>query len=309
MSRPAAWTPWNGRSRSDLDPSSGNELHPISAGASRAVSRALTCAGRGWPVFPCRPGAKEPATRHGFRDATTDQGQIRSWWERWPDANLAIATGAPGPDVLDVDDHGEAGNGYGALGRLQRAGLLGTAGAIVRTPHGGLHLYFVGSTQPSGRLADHHLDFKAAGGYVVAPPSQVDGRPYYLVRQADPRCELSWAAVLGTLEPLPLRSARAATSAIADVRGLAAWVGRLEEGNRNAGLFWAACRAVECGQPQALDEIAAAAASTGLGQHEIARTIDSARRHGARQPGRSGQADCVWRVDRTRRRVDREATP
>lgn len=309
MSRPAAWTPSNGRSRSDLDPSSGNELHPISAGASRAVSRALTCAGWGWPVFPCRPGTKEPATRHGFRDATTDQEQIRSWWERWPDANLAIATGTPGPDVLDVDDHGEAGNGYAALGRLQRARFLEGAGAVVRTPHGGLHLYFVGSTQPSGRLADHHLDFKAAGGYVVAPPSQVDGRPYYMVRQAEPRGELSWRMAAAALEPHPARSARAATRAIADARGLAGWVGRLEEGNRNAGLFWAACRAVEAGQPRALDEIAAAASSTGLGLQEIARTIDSARRYGARQPGRSGQVGCVLQVDRTRRQADREATP
>lgn len=105
---------------------------------------ALTYASRGWPVFPCRPGSKEPATAHGFRDATTDPDQIRSWWARWPDANLAIATGTAGPDVLDVDEHAPAGNGFAALLRLKGTGLLDEAGAAVRRPHGGLHPLFFG---------------------------------------------------------------------------------------------------------------------------------------------------------------------
>lgn len=29
------------------------------------------------PVFPCQPGSKEPATRHGFHDATTDPDRIQ----------------------------------------------------------------------------------------------------------------------------------------------------------------------------------------------------------------------------------------
>ena len=37
-----------------------------------ALRQALAYARRGWPVFPCLPGQKVPATRHGFRDATTD---------------------------------------------------------------------------------------------------------------------------------------------------------------------------------------------------------------------------------------------
>ena len=41
------------------------------------LGQALDYARRGWPVFPCRDGSKEPATRHGFKDATTDPGTIR----------------------------------------------------------------------------------------------------------------------------------------------------------------------------------------------------------------------------------------
>jgi len=287
MSRPVPRSRWPGRSGPVLRPSSGNGVAPVSADRNSAVGQALTCAERGWPVFPCKPGTKEPATRHGFHDAITDPDQIRSWWARLPEANLAIATGAPGPDVLDVDHHGDAGNGYSALTMLKRAGLLHNAGAVVRTPHGGLHIYFAGSSQASGRLPRRHLDFKAAGGYVVAPPSRIDGRPYYLIRHAEPAAGLSWAAVTETLDPQVGRPQRPAIAANGeDVRRLAAWVERLEEGNRNAGLFWAACRAVESGQARALDEISAAAAATGLSRQEIARTIDSARRRGGRQPGR-----------------------
>ena len=111
-------------------------------------------------------------------DAITDPDQITAWFSRHPGRNLAIATGAPGPDVLDVDQHGQAGNGYPAFRQLQQAGLLDGAATYVRTPSGGLHLYFTGTAQRCGHLPDCHLDFRSAGGYVLAPPSQVGGHPY-----------------------------------------------------------------------------------------------------------------------------------
>lgn len=274
-------------------PSFGNGFVPIAADRNRTVARGLAYADLGWPVFPCRPGTKEPATRHGFHDATPDSSQILTWWERWPDANLAIATGAPGPDVLDVDHHGTAGHGYTALLRLKGADLLDSSGMIVRTPHGGLHVYFAGSSQPSGRLPRQHLDFKAAGGYVVAPPSSVDGRPYYLVSQSEPSGGLSWDAVTGILDPQPDRPPRQALADSGDVARLAAWVERLEEGNRNAGLYWAACRAVESGQANALDGLAAAAARSGLSEREITRTIDSARRGSQHRGGRQSDREAT----------------
>jgi hypothetical protein len=56
---------------------------------------ALHYASLGWPVFPCRPGEKAPATRHGYLDATTDSRQITEWFGRHPDWNLAVATAPP----------------------------------------------------------------------------------------------------------------------------------------------------------------------------------------------------------------------
>ena len=63
----------------------------------------------GWPVFPvhsvnesgscscgrseCANAGKHPLTPNGFKDATTDPGQIRKLWEAYPDANIGVPTG------------------------------------------------------------------------------------------------------------------------------------------------------------------------------------------------------------------------
>lgn len=202
----------------------------------RLVDHALSLAEGGWPVFPCRPGGKEPATRHGFCDATTDPELIRLWWKRMPDANVAVATGTPGPDVLDVDQHGAAGNGFAALQRLKRSALLEGCGSMVATPGGGLHAYFSGSDQRSSRLSRLHLDFRSGGGYVLVPPSQVGGKPYRLLRYRPPSAGLDWSAVSRLLEPERQRSYDLPVAEPAHVGRLAGWVERLEEGNRNSGL-------------------------------------------------------------------------
>ena len=229
--------------------------------------QALTYAATGWPVFPCKPGSKEPDTAHGFKDATTDPGRIRTWWRARPDRNVAIATGAPGPDVLDVDVR-EAGSGFPAFNRAKRAGMLAGALALVRTPGGGVHAYYAGTAQPCARLPRHHLDFKAAGGYVLAPPSVVVGKPYELLdHRAGTTC-LDWRAVRQLLDP-PRRAA-ARLPADGDVTSLAAWVAGQPEGNRNAGLFWAACRIN--GDAGAAGLLVAAAVQAGLPEAEARRT-------------------------------------
>ena len=249
------------------------------------VERALAYAACGWPVFPCQPGSKQPATRHGFLDATTDPDHIRWWWRRVPGANLAIATGTPGPDVLDVDQHGAAGSGYPALNKLARAGLTRDAGAVVATPHGGLHLYYAGTGQSCGKLPAHHLDFRSRGGYVLAPPSQVDGRPYRVVRHQPQAAEISWDTAVRLLDPQRETGHRPAIREPGgDLSHLAGWVARLTEGNRNDGLFWAACRAAEADDDTVLGQLADAARQAGLGGREITATIASARRTTSRQP-------------------------
>jgi hypothetical protein len=252
------------------------------------LRQALACARCGWPVFPCLPGEKIPATAHGFRDATTGERQITVWFASHPDWNLAIATGAPGPDVLDIDQHGPAGNGYLAFGRLRGAGLVNGAAAYVRTPAGGMHAYFAGSDQHNGRLPSHHLDFRATGGYIVAPPSQVGGKPYLVISRPGGHGTLDWSAVTALLEP-QRQHEHAAPGHAADRRleQLARWVARQSEGNRNGGLYWAANRALDANPAADLSPLAAAARQAGLTEPEITRTLDSARR--TRQPDRQAE--------------------
>jgi hypothetical protein len=245
------------------------------------LRQALAYAARGWPVFPCQVGQKAPATAHGHRDATTDPAQITAWFTRNPAWNVAIATGAPGPDVLDVDDHGPAGNGYAAFARLTRAGLVDGAAAYVRTPSGGLHAYFTGSAQRNGHLAAHHLDFRSRGGYVLAPPSFVDGKPYQIIREVDADGGLDWARVTALLEPRrQIARPQPHLAPGRDLSHLARWVAAQAEGNRNAGLFWAANRALDVDPAADLSPLAAAARQAGLGEREITRTLDSARNGG-----------------------------
>ena len=241
------------------------------------LRQALAYASAGWPVFPCKPDQKTPDTVHGFKDATTDPAVIRRWWPS--SRNVAIATGAPGPDVLDVDVKPD-GSGFAAFNRLKLAALLGGARAMVRTPSGGLHVYYAGSEQGNGRLPGHHLDYRGLGGYVLAPPSVVGGKPYELLDHrggADGR--LDWSAVRRLLEPPqpPRRPGRGAGSG-----ALVAWVAALAEGNRNDGLFWAACRMAEADSPsEDLEQLVAAAVQAGLTEQEARRTVTSAARKAA----------------------------
>jgi hypothetical protein len=198
---------------------------------------------------------------------------------------VAIATGAPGPDVVDVDQHGEAGNGFAAWNRARRAGLVTGPRAIVRTPGGGMHAYFAGTDQRSGKITGQHLDFRARGGYVVAPPSAVAGRRYEVVQHQPSDATVDFAAIRGLLEPqrAPGRAQPGREGERPhDVMRLAAWVAAQPEGNRNDGLFWAASRAAEAGDTVALEAIAQAARSAGLDAREIERTIRSAQRGAAR---------------------------
>jgi len=123
----------------------------------------------GWPVLPIRPHGKEPLTSHGVRDATTDERRILHYLERWPDCNLAVATGSPGPTVLDIDRPDEAAFHLAAILRVEHPPEVTTAR--------GVHLYFRGEDR--GTVSLGYGELRGRGSYVVVPPSiHPDGVPY-----------------------------------------------------------------------------------------------------------------------------------
>ena len=151
----------------------------------------------------------------------------------------------------------------------------------MRTPSGGLHAYFRGSDQRNGHLPAHHLDFRSRGGYILAPPSQVDGKPYRVIRTVEADGGLDWAAVTALLEPRrQIARPQPHPAPGRDLSHLARWIASQQQGNRNAGLFWAANRALETDPAADLSPLAAAARQAGLDDTEITRTLNSARKTG-----------------------------
>ncbi len=174
------------------------------------VEAALGYAELGWPVFPCIPDAKEPLTKNGFKNASTMPGQIKYWWRRWPNANPAVATGAPGPDVVDIDTkHGR--DGLDLYRRAWREGHFRTPVAVIRTPSGGLHLWFNGTDQRGQAVGkSKSLELKAVGGYVLLPPAHIvvpgeggySGH-YEMIERRDIEATVDFDAVRDLLNPRP----------------------------------------------------------------------------------------------------------
>lgn len=253
-----------------------------------ATARELAVAGV--PVFPCVPGGKRPLTPRGFHDATTELDQIDAWWQRHPEANIGVPTGAAsGVVVVDVDVHAPV-DGYRAFERAHRAGLVGAWQFLVTTPSGGMHAYYPatpGEAQRSWQAARAGIDFRGDGGYILVPPSAVSTNGAavgYRVRQVTTGpCSMLDAVRLRDFldpRPTPRRPLGPGVAQEQAASRLAAWVAARSQGERNRGLFWAACRLAENSVPasDALDVLSAAASDAGLGEREITATVRSAYR-------------------------------
>ena len=254
--------------------------------APALTARRLTEAGI--PLFPCGAGGKRPLPgSSGFHDATTNPSQVADWWGRFPNANVAIPTGkASGVVVVDVDVHGI--NGFEAFGRARAAGLLPIPLAVVRTPSGGMHLYYPAHEaleQRSWQAGKVGIDCRGDGGYIIVPPSRVrvDGvlRAYEVFQlHPDASTPVDSGRLRDFLDPRPViqRPTRDHPVERVDVSRLATWLAQ-QTTDRNLKLFWAACRLAEGNVPigDALDAFLAVE-QPDFGQREITRTVQSAYR-------------------------------
>ena len=79
--------------------------------SSQEVRGALAIARRGLRVHPIVPDRKVALLDDWPNQATLDPTTIKSWWKRWPNANVAIATGGEARLLvvdIDPDAGGEA---------------------------------------------------------------------------------------------------------------------------------------------------------------------------------------------------------
>ena len=134
------------------------------------------------PVFPLQPMGKEPlgaCVPHGFKDATRDLRQIEAWWRAHPHANIGMPTGRVSDRfVIDIDVDTDTGKD----GTATWARLINEHGDVdaptVLTPRGGQHLYFRYVKGLSSRKLGPDIDTRGNGGYVLLPPSIVNGKSY-----------------------------------------------------------------------------------------------------------------------------------
>jgi len=133
----------------------------------------------------CSSAAKHPLTMNGLKDATLDANVIKTWWAKWPSANVGLCTGTE-IDVIDVD------GAIAKYNQLTRDNGIPEHVATVVTGRGegGIHVYCTpggNKTIPSGKhgLPDK-IEVKGVGGYVVAPPSRhVSGGTYTYMKRID----------------------------------------------------------------------------------------------------------------------------
>ncbi len=237
----------------------------LKAALHYALKAALHYAENGIPVFPvhginaqgnctclypgCPHAGKHPIFKGGFAIATTDPMQITAWWEKHPEANIGVPTGAlSGWYVVDIDPK----NGVANYKRFIEQNDLPSATLKVTTGGGGFHLIYrqptdgqtVGSGTNIGRMAG--VNFRGDDGYIVVPPSRHRSLKYYRWR---PDFAFQNHTSVELLQPLPAIVADLVNkSALSHQPNIQKSVG---EGERNNYLFQQAIHHRKTGVPDA----------------------------------------------------------
>lgn len=215
---------------------------------------AVKLASMGLPVFRIKAGEKTPLEK-GFYDKANADPEIVG--KRFTDidgtpinCNVGVLCNSSLPDgrrlhVIDVDTKNGK-EGLETLEQLKQRGL-NTDTLTVRTPSGGIHLYY-GAPADWPELGNSEqklgpgVDTRGYHGYVVGPGSVVGNKPYELVRNGQ----------IATLEPWMLELLQSRKSFedkstwlcepdlpknVERATDHAAGYPRAEEGARNAQLF------------------------------------------------------------------------
>lgn len=142
------------------------------------LQAALAWASRGYRVFPLEVNGKEPVVSAFGSCATNDPNTIANWWrdpvtgvER--DYNIGMLTSDMVVCDIDVKE-GKPGlqTFYGFGGHFETL--------VVQTPTGGYHCYFDGNDS-ANTYPGPGLDIRSHNGYVVAPGSTINDRPYRVI--------------------------------------------------------------------------------------------------------------------------------
>lgn len=189
-------------------------VHPLAPGRKTPAANCEQCRVRSHEPSRC-PCHEQGLWCHGFHSATTDLARIDAWWSREPRAGVGVSCGPAHLVVLDVDAHAaqvpdrdrllpgipipEQVNLSGLASGFDTLALLAAyrrepdpaedeTTLRVRTPSGGLHIWYVNSepavryrsstgSSPRTALA-WQVDVRAHGGYIVAPTTRTSAGLY-----------------------------------------------------------------------------------------------------------------------------------
>lgn len=297
--------------------SSAHPSKPVEQNPSgQPIDVALRLAREGKPLFPCGSQdaaangkkAKSPLTKNGFKDATTDEHTIRSWWAKWPEAAIGMPTGsASGLFVLDVDKKNGCDGEASLLSLMQEHGPLPPT-KRVGTPMGGFHLYFqvpdgMCIRCSAGKLGPG-IDVRGDGGYVICEGStltdgngSVIGRYEHINGSPDvPAMAPDWLMRKLTEQPEPAkplpqsRSSDTSSWAMKALKDRCADVAEAQPGTRNDTLNKAAFAVGQLigkgvlARSEAEEALTNAAQSCGLQDGETRATIASGIEAGLKKP-------------------------
>ena len=172
-------------------------LHTPEAGGGCSCAKGASCASAGkHPRIDWKPYQQRRATPE----------EIRTWWARWPVANVGVVTGMISRVlVFDVDWRS---GGFESLVEMDHVGArMPDDNPLVLTGSGGLHHYFRLEAPLQKSAPFDGIDVQADGALVVAPPSMhASGRVYRWTRPLSspwPRVPywIRWAVVCAAAHP------------------------------------------------------------------------------------------------------------
>lgn len=226
-------------------------------------------------TFPIKRQGKSPLCSKGFKSATTDKVVLQEWNNKFPNCNIGIPTGQIN-NIFVVDIDGE--QGFESLNRLEL--IYGKLDAPTVITGKGKHLYFkmpenIELKCSTSKIADH-IDIRANGGYVVAPPSiHENGHRYtwenYVSNQDFPEAP-TWLISLMTN----------AEKQTFPVSGMLEEISNAPQGQRNDTLYRRAISLINRTRKEYLNmnevkqNIINAALQSGLSKEEATKTFDNA---------------------------------
>ena len=257
------------------------------------LDAAIEYAEAGYAVIPVKRSDKAPYTPNGLADASKDADTLRQWWQRWPEANVAVVCGHVSGDlfVIDIDIKPEKGK-HGDEELLKWQAKYGDFPETVkqRTGSGGQHQFF---RDPNIALYKNKvnaipgIDVRGEGSYVVVAPSVYEDGSVY---------EWEGASILDTIEVADANESVTKLLALnpRDQKGETSLQERetismkdVPEGQRNSTIYSAACalRHYDFSFNAAMAAILQTVSewTTPVPEYEIRRTVESAYTH---EPGK-----------------------